>query len=92
MKIDSKKRAGAGGRGMRALFSALTCFWTLQLSEGLTQATVDLVLVSWNFAESFQHSDLNEMQIKVTRNMSISPLLTYVCYLCDTRDKIFLKW
>ena len=26
VKIDAKKRAGAGGRGMRALSPALTCF------------------------------------------------------------------
>ena len=53
VKIDAKKRAGAGERGMRVLFSALTCFCDAPI---IWQATV----------ESFQRSDLNEMQIKMT--------------------------
>ena len=63
VKIDTKKRAGAGERGMRVLFSALTCFYDAPI---IWQATVDRVLVSWNFVESFQRLDLNEMQIKMT--------------------------
>ena len=53
VKIDAKKRAGAGERGMRVLFSALTRFCDAPI---IWQATV----------ESFQRSDLNEMQIKMT--------------------------
>ena len=63
VKIDGKKRAAAGERGMRVLFSALTCFYDAPI---IWQATVDRVLVSWNFVESFQRFDLNEMQIKMT--------------------------
>ena len=67
MKIDAKKRAGAGERGMRVLFSALSCFrdvpifWEFYTGYGWLDASI-----LKSFAESFQHSELNKIQIKMT--------------------------